>query len=98
MEPTFDFDADLWLHDKGTWVFLTVPGDISEDIHELAPDPGGFGSVRVKVRLGGSEWKTSVFPQRNEGPFVLPVKKAVRTAEQIDVGDTVDVELTIVMP
>lgn len=97
MEPTLEFSAELWLHPKGTWVLLTVPEDESEDIRELAPDVGGFGSVRVRVTIGDSEWKTSVFPQRNSGPFVLPVKKPIRLKEKIDAGDTVDVELAILI-
>lgn len=97
MEPTLEFSADLWLHPKGSWVFVTVPEDESEDIRELAPEVGGFGSVRVRVSIGESQWLTSVFPQSNSGPFVLPIKKPIRIKEAIDVGDTVDIELTIVL-
>ncbi len=97
MEPTLEFSADLWLHPKGSGVFVTVPEDESEDIRELAPNVGGFGSVRVRVTIGESQWLTSVFPQRNDGPFVLPIKKPIRAKEGIDVGDTVAVELAIVI-
>ena len=34
-------------------------------------------------------WQTSVFPDNESEGFVLPVKKAVRRAEAIDVGDVV---------
>lgn len=97
MDPTFTFDAELWLHSSGTWVFVTVPEDETDEIHEVAPHPGGFGSVRVQVQIGDSTWKTSVFPNSKSGCFVLPVKKAIRKAEGIDVGDTTTVELTVVM-
>ncbi len=97
MEPTLEFSADLWLHPKGSWVFLTVPEDESEDIRELAPNFGGFGSVRVRVTIGETQWKTSVFPQAKQGPYVLPVKKAVRSKEKVDVGDTVEVELALII-
>ncbi len=97
MEPTFDFDAPLWLHSNGSWVFLTVPEDESEIIRDLAPDVGGFGSVRVRVSIGRTEWKTSVFPQKNAGPYVLPVKKDIRKRIGVDVGETVEVSLTVVI-
>jgi len=47
------------------------------------------------VTIGNSTWTTSVFPDRSRGCYVLPVKKAVRKAEDIDIGDaaTVKVEL-----
>jgi hypothetical protein len=46
------------------------------------------------VRVGGSEWQTSVFPQKG-GTWFLPVKLSVRRAEGLDEGDTVDVELEL---
>jgi len=97
VNPTFSFSAKLWLHNKGTWVFITVPEDESDEIHEVAPHPGGFGSVRVGVQIGDTSWKTSVFPDSKSGCFVLPIKKEVRTAEKLDIGDTVEIELTVLM-
>ncbi|MEZ5376671.1 MAG: DUF1905 domain-containing protein [Acidimicrobiales bacterium] len=97
MEPTFEFDAPLWLHPGGSWVFLTVPEDESDVIRELAPHIGGFGSVRVRVEIDGHEWKTSVFPKKKAGPYDLPVKKEIRSKAGIDVGDTVAVTLTMLM-
>lgn len=97
MNPTFTFDAELWLHSGGSWVFIAVPEDESDEITDIAPDPGGFGSVRVEVQIGDTVWRTSVFPDSKRGCFVLPVKKPVRKAEQLDVGDTATVELTVVM-
>lgn len=55
----------------------------------------GFGSLRVRVVVGGSTWTTSIFPDSARGRYVLPIKRAVRTAESLDAGDvaTVKVEL-----
>jgi hypothetical protein len=55
----------------------------------------GFGSLRVKVTIGGSAWSTSIFPDGRLGTYSLPIKKAVRTAEGLGEGDvtTVTVEL-----
>ena len=78
-------------------MFITVPADETDEISEVAPHVGGFGSVRVGVRIGQAAWKTSVFPDSSSGCFVLPIKKPVRISEAIDVGDTVDVELTVLM-
>ncbi|MEM8704991.1 MAG: DUF1905 domain-containing protein [Actinomycetota bacterium] len=96
MEPTFTFDAQLYLwKDDGSWVFVTVPLDVSEEIGDIVPDRAGFGSVKVGVRVGDTNWSTSVFPDAKSGCFVLPVKKDVRRAERIDVGDTVEIDLTV---
>ena len=54
----------------------------------------GFGSVKVTVRVGASEWATSVFPQQSGGWF-LPVKKAIQRAEGLAEGEIVEVELEL---
>lgn len=93
---TYAFEAELWeWKDEGGWCFVTVPADVSEDIRFAAGPPRGFGSFRVEVTVGATTWRTSVFPQK-VGTFALPVKKAVRRAEGVDVGDKVKVSLTLV--
>ena len=56
----------------------------------------GFGSFRVRVTVGATTWTTSIFPDSVRGTYLLPIKRAVRTAENLDMGDTttVTVELT----
>ena len=95
MGTAWEFDAELWLAEQGTWVFLTLPADVDEDVRLLAGPRGGFGSVRVEVSLGPSTWRTSVFPSAALG-FVLPVKKAARDAAGLDVGDVASVVLRLV--
>ena len=93
------FDAELWLWDArraDTWTFVSLPADASEEIRERAAEPRrGFGSVRVRVTVGRSTWRTSIFPDSGGGGYVLPMKAAVRKAESLEVGDiaTVTVEL-----
>jgi hypothetical protein len=57
---------------------------------------GTSRSIRVEVTLGDTTWKTSVFPDRDSGSYVLPVKRVVRTAEGVDLGDSVEVDLVVV--
>lgn len=93
------FDAELWMWDArrpDTWTFISLPVEASEDIGDLASGPRrGFGSVRVRVTVGASTWATSIFPDSANGSYVLPIKRAVRQAEGLGVGDvaTVTVEL-----
>jgi hypothetical protein len=91
------FDARLWTWDArraDSWIFVSLPVDASGEIRDLAGGSRrGFGSLRVRVTVGGSTWTTSIFP--GSGSYVLPVKRSVREAEALDVGDiaTVTVEL-----
>ena len=92
----FEFTAELyeWTGDAA-WVFVTLPVDLAEDIRDMDLPRRGFGSVKVRVRIGATEWRTSVFPDSRSGSYVLPVKRAVRDAEGIDLGDRVDFEIDI---
>lgn len=49
--------------------------------------------VPVDAVLGATRFSTSLFPR--DGGFLLPVKDAVRRAEEVEVGDVVQVELEI---
>ncbi len=95
------FTADLWLWDArkaDTWTFVTLPPDVSAAVEDEADGLGpraGFGSVRVEVRIGPSTWRTSLFPDKASGCFVLPVKGAVRRANDVEEGDPVEVELRL---
>lgn len=100
--PTHHFTAELWLWDaraEQRWTFVTVPAEVSAGIRDEAEahgPPRGFGSVRVEVTLGQSQWRTSVFPDSKSGCYVLPIKKAVRKAERLDVGDDASLQLELI--
>lgn len=88
------FTASVWRWKGGSWHFVTVPQDVSDEVDAVVGDAtGGFGSVRVEVTLGRSLWRTSLFPSTEEAAYVLPVKKAVRSAEGVDENDEVDVTI-----
>lgn len=98
MEATFAFTAELFewdARDDASWVFVGLPVDVADDIREMVPSTRGFGSVPVTVRCGSSEWRTSVFPDKRSGSFVLPVKKAVRSKERLRIGGTGDFEIDV---
>ena len=95
----FAFDAELWLWDArrmDTWTFVTLPEDVSEQIRELATPGAGFGSVKVRVGVGASSWSTSVFPDKQSGCYVLPIKAAVRKKNDVGPGDVIEVTVEVV--
>jgi len=47
----------------------------------------------VTVRIGDTEWTTSLWPK--DGAYVVPLKDAVRRAEGIELGHVVAVRLTV---
>ncbi|WP_426571930.1 DUF1905 domain-containing protein [Aquihabitans sp. McL0605] len=95
----YSFSAEVWLStgNSTTWHFLSVPEDVADDIDEryghLAK---GFGSQKVEVTIGATTWQTSVFPDTKRGTCILPVKAAVRKAEDLSDGSVAEVRLLVI--
>ena len=87
----------MWLYPgEAGWHFLTLPEVVADDLREeAAPYRKSFGSVKVTAEISGHSWQTSVFPDSKSGSYLLPVKKAIRTAARISAGDEVSVRLAI---
>lgn len=91
----FRFSDELW-HWRGPapWHFVTVPTGAAEAIAELAPMVSyGWGMIPVTVRIGASEWTTSLWPK--DGGYIVPIKTWVRTAEGLELGEPVEVAVRV---
>jgi hypothetical protein len=53
----------------------------------------GWGMIPVTVRIGETEWTTSLFPK--DGRYIVPIKSLARQAEDLDEGDTATVLLEV---
>jgi len=97
----FHFDGAVWKdRDNGGWHFITVPGDISEQIKFVAYcDQKPKRSVRVQVTfntpVGDVSWITSLFPQKEIERYLLPVKQNILTRANLTGGDTISVQLKL---
>lgn len=78
---------------KGAWYFLTVDGATAQAIRIHAANAAAWGSVYVEATIGATTWRTSLFPSKAAGGWLLPLKAAVRKAEKITEGS--DVEATL---
>ncbi|NRQ35961.1 DUF1905 domain-containing protein [Nonomuraea sp. NN258] len=94
-----EFAAELWIWDArraDSWTFVSLPVEASEEIQDVMGGARrGFGSLRVQVTIGKTTWKTSIFPDSTRGSYVLPVKRAVRTAESLSAGDVANVAVEL---
>lgn len=92
-----EFTAALWEHPgEGGWHFVTLPVELAEEIRARAGHVArGFGSLRVSATIGGTTWTTSVFPSSADASYLLPLKKPVRRAEDLEPGEPVTVSLVL---
>jgi len=90
-----EFNGKIWLW-KGPapWFFVTVPAKQSRDLKAIsALVTYGWGVIPVLVRIGKTEFKTSLFPK--DGRYLVPIKASVRRAEDLEEGDKVTVRLEV---
>lgn len=95
----YKIKANVWLYPgKSAWHFITIPQDISEDIKNLFGDRArGWGSLPVEVSIGSSVWKTSIFPDKKAGAYLLPLKASIRKEENIQAKDIISFLLEIMV-
>ena len=95
----FKFTAALWLYaGKAAWHFVTVPKAISEEIKFFtSTNKTAWGSVRVGVQTGESQWNTSLFPDQKSGCYFLPIKAEIRKKEKISTGDMPCIQLNVLV-
>lgn len=80
---------------KASWFFVTITGDVAVEVRMRSLETRrGFGSVRVTATVGSTTWQTSLFRSGPDGDYLLPVKAAVRSAENLAEGDGVRVRLS----
>ncbi|RNJ62643.1 MAG: DUF1905 domain-containing protein [Porphyrobacter sp. IPPAS B-1204] len=80
---------------KGSWYFLTVDGETAAAIRAAATNAAAWGSVYVEASIGSTTWRTSLFPSKAHGGWLLPLKAAVRKAEKIAEGSVIDAVLRL---
>lgn len=80
---------------KGSWYFLTIDGETAQAIRASAVNAAAWGSVYVHATIGGTTWRTSLFPSKQVGGWLLPLKAAVRKAEKIVEGTAIEAVLRL---
>jgi hypothetical protein len=93
----FKIKEKVWLYPGATpWHFVSVPKKESEKIKKkFGADARGWGSLPVAVTLGKMKWKTSIFPEKRSGEYILPLKAEVRKKEGVMNGDIISFTIEI---
>lgn len=82
---------------NGGWHFATLPVKQATDIkRRFGSSAKGWGSIKVRVTIGDTEWATSLFPYSKARSYLFAIKADVRKAEAIREGDTITAALHIV--
>jgi hypothetical protein len=86
----FEFSAPVveW-RGPAPYYYADIPVEDSEDVKEAARGLEYWGQVPVVVRIGDTDFTTALFPK--DGRYLLPLRDAVRRAEGIELGMTIEV-------
>lgn len=92
---SLDFSGPLWYwRGPAPWYFVTVPEEACAALQDVSRAVTyGWGMIPVRVQIGETEWKTSLFPK--EGRYLVPIRASVRLAEGLEEGDEVAVRLEV---
>jgi hypothetical protein len=92
MELDFEGAVYQW-RGPSPYFFVRVPAAEAEALRDVAHVSYGWGMIPVTARVGGTEWTTSLWPK--DGGYIVPLKDAVRRAEDIEDGDVIAVGLDV---
>ncbi len=91
----FEFNGKIWFwRGPAPFFFVTMPEAQSHDLKAISGSVTyGWGVIPVKVQIGNTEWKTSLFPK--DDLYIVPIKASVRKAEHLEEGDDVTIRLQV---
>ena len=90
----FEADAIEW-RGPAPFVFVPVPLDLSAQIRSISKFATyRWGCIPVVVRVGSTEFKTSLFPKGEV--YLTPMKMVVQRAEGVKICDRVSVWMEVV--
>ena len=75
---------------KGGWVFIRVPLEITQNFKYMA----NRGLIPITATVGKSIWKTSLMPM-GDGTHFIALNAKVRKKEDIEVGDTITISFEV---
>jgi len=86
----------LFWRGPAPYYFIPVPDEPSAALEAASPTVSyGWGCIPVTARIGGTAWRTSLFPK--DDLYLVPVKVAVRKTEGLELGDVAKVRLDVAM-
>lgn len=91
----FEFNGKIWYwRGPAPFFFVTMPAKQSRHLKAISGlVTYGWGVIPVDVRIGKTEFRTSLFPK--DGRYIVPIKSSVRKAENLENGNKVTVQLEV---
>lgn len=91
----FEFKGDIFeWRGPAPFYFVRVPEEIGREIKASAAMlTYGWGVIPARITIGKTEYTTSLFPK--DGSYLVPIKNAVRLPEKLELGQTVEISMSL---
>lgn len=94
----YEFNSDVWQYSspKGGWFFVSLPEELSKEIRTyLGWQEEGWGRLKITAKINDFQWNTSIWFDTKLNKYLLPLNATVRKKNQIQIGNKIDVILSI---
>ncbi|MCL6267182.1 DUF1905 domain-containing protein [Flagellimonas myxillae] len=93
---TYTFTSTMWKEAAGSWYFISLPKDISQEIRgNLQWQEEGWGRMKATAQIGTVKWDTAIWFDTKGGTYYLPVKAAIRKKAKLTTDTNLDVTLWV---
>jgi hypothetical protein len=90
-----DFEGEIFYwRGPSPFLFVAGPEEPSRDLKAISSIVSyGWGVIPVQVRIGTTDWRTSLFPKGSL--YLVPIRMSVQKSENLELGDRVVVRLEV---
>jgi hypothetical protein len=89
------FEAEVVRFDgPGGWHGVFLPTDAASEARFFGR-VNALGAIAVRVQIGATQVKTSLFPDKRRDSFLVPLKAELRRSENIKEGDRITATLLV---
>jgi hypothetical protein len=93
MKTKFSIKAKLWVWPGNmAWHFVSLDKEISKTIRDAYPKSA---MVKVKVNIENITWETSLFRNKRDENYIMPIKKQIRNKANIWPEDILNIKIEI---
>ena len=93
----YTFESMLWQPaSPGGWHFISLPVEMAREIRDNSKwQEEGWGRMKAKAKIRETLWDTAIWYDTKLNTYILPVKADIRKKEKIEIGNILDVEITL---
>jgi Domain of unknown function (DUF1905) len=93
----YNFYQKVWQHAAPYgWYFVSFPKNISNEIRTtLKHEEQGWGRLKAIIKIGETQWQTSIWFDTKKDTYLLPLKKDIRKKENISLEKIISVGILV---